>query len=94
VVYVRGLAPLTLQSDHLGDVPSQGGFRASDKGLLDISLDDYLQLLDCAGRQHRMGKRGFIPASLASILVQLGIAPEEFLDAVENFPRLFRRLAG
>src|SRR5688572_11814470 len=73
----RWLAPLTLRPDHLGDVPSQGGFRASDKGLLDISLDEYLQLLDCAGRQHRTGKRGAIPASLAPIVERLGIAPDE-----------------
>jgi len=90
----RWLAPLTLQPDHLGDVPSTSGFRASDKGLLDVSLDDYLRLLDWCGRQVRSGKRGAIPAHLAPILERLEIEPDEFVATVENFPRLFPRLAG
>ena len=90
----RWLAPLILKADHLGDVPSKSSFRASDKGLLDISLNDYLRLLDWSGRQVRTGKRGAIPADLESILKRLEIEPDEFLDTVENFPRLFPRLAG
>ena len=88
------LAALTLKAEHLGDVPSKSGFRASDKGLLDISLHDYLRLLDWSGRQVRAGKRGAIPADLESILKRLKIEPDEFLDTVDNFPRLFPRLAG
>jgi hypothetical protein len=90
----RWLAPLTLRADHVGDVPSSSGFRASDKGLLDISLSDYLRLLDWSGRQIRSGKRGAIPGDLVPILQRLAIEPDEFLDTVENFPRLFPRLAG
>jgi len=90
----RWLAPLTLQPDQLGDITSKGSFRASDKGLLDMSLDDYLRLLDWCGRQVRTGKRGAIPAHLAPILERLEIEPDAFVDTVENFPRLFPRLAG
>lgn len=88
------LAALTLQADHLGDVPCLSGKRASDKGLLSMTLDDYLQLLDWSGRQLRANKRGAIPANLAPILERLGIEGEALLDTLEDFPRLFRRLVG
>ena len=90
----RWLAPLTLQPDQLGDVPCTSGFRASDKGLLSMSLDDYLRLLDWTGRQIREDKRGAIPADLAPILERLGIVPEEFVETVTTFSRRFPRLAG
>ncbi len=85
---------LSLGSDHLGDVPCTSGFRASDKGLLPMSLDDYLRLLDWTGRQVREDKRGAIPADLAPILERLGIVPEEFVETVTTFSRRFPRLAG
>jgi hypothetical protein len=90
----RWLAPLTLQADHLGDVPSATGHRASDKGLLDMSLEVYLQLLDFAGRELKNDKRGAIPAHLAPILERLGLQPDYFVDAIESFPRYFPRMAG
>jgi hypothetical protein len=88
------LAPLTLQADHLGDVPCTSGKRASDKGLLSMPFDEYLQLLDWSGRQLRANKRGAIPNHLAPILQRLGIEEKELLDTLEDFPRLFRRLVG
>ena len=88
------LAPLTLESDQLGDVPCTSGFRASDKGLLSMSLDDYLRLLDWTGRQVREDKGGVIPADLAPILERLGIVSEEFVDTVKEFSGRFPRMAG
>jgi len=90
----RWLAPLTLEPDHLGDVPSAERYRSSDKGLLSMSLSDYLRLLEFAGRQVRPGKHGAIPADLEPILTRLGMVPEEFLGAVTKFPAWFRRFAG
>ena len=90
----RWLAPLTLEPDQLGEVPSPGGFRASDKGLLSMSLPDYLGLLDWVGREERGNKRGAIPAELAPILDRLGVVGEELVDTVRDFPRRFPRLAG
>jgi hypothetical protein len=85
------LAPLTLQPDHLGDVPSDTRRRASDKGLLSMTLEEFLRLLDYSGRQLVPGKRGTIPADLAPILQRVGLEPDEFLNAVEKsmgqFPR-------
>jgi hypothetical protein len=88
------LAPLTLQADHLGDVPCTSGQRASDKGLLSMTVDEYLKMLDWSGRHLRANKRGAIPANLAPILERLGIEGDELLDTLEDFPRLFRRLVG
>ena len=48
--------------------------RASDRGILPISLTKYLLLVDWTGRQLRRGKRGKIPDELPSILVRLGIS--------------------
>jgi hypothetical protein len=88
------LAPLSLAAGQLGDVPSQSGRRASDKGLLSMSLEEYLQLFDWCGRQIRGHKQGAIPADLAAIVERLGVTPEELLATVREFPQRFRRLAG
>ena len=48
--------------------------RASDRGLLPMTLGKYLELLDWTGRQLRAGTRGLIPASLAPILARLQVS--------------------
>ncbi len=88
------LAPLTLAPDDLGDVPSENGRRASDKGLLSLSLDEYLQLLDSVGREVSTDKRGAIPAELAPILERLGIRSGQFVETVEKLTQRFRRMIG
>ena len=88
------LAPLTLAKDRLGDVPCQNSRRASDKGLLSMSLDEYLKLLDWVGRQVRSGKRGAIPAGLAPILARLGIESGQLVETVEKLTQRFRRMIG
>ena len=88
------LAPLTLAPTDLGEVPSTTGCRSSDKGLLSISLEDYLRLLDYVGRHKRSDKRGAIPADLAPILERLGLRDEDLAETVDNFPNVFRRIAG
>ena len=88
------LAPLTLAADHLGEMPSKEGVRASDKGLLAMSLDEYLSLVDWAGRQVSGDKGGAIPAELAPILERLGVAEEELVETVREFPRRFPRFVG
>jgi len=88
------LAPLSLAAGQLGDVPSPGGRRASDKGLLPMSLDEYLQLFDWCGRQIRGKQQGTVPADLAAIVERIGVTSEELLATVQEFPQRFRRLAG
>ncbi len=62
---------MTLQSDQLGDVPCTSGFRASDKGLLPMSLDDYLDLLGWTARALRAEQGGAIPGGWPAILERL-----------------------
>jgi hypothetical protein len=87
------LCELTLDEGARTDSPhrfrSQSGRRASDEGLLPISLEHYLQLLDWTGRQLRRGKRGAIPAHLAPILERLAIREGFWLDVVEHLDEWF-----
>jgi hypothetical protein len=68
--------------------------RASNRGFLPMSLDDYLALLDWIGRQVRADKRGAIPAHLRPILERLAVNAETWLDTITSFGRWFHRAAG
>ena len=60
--------------------------RASDRGILPISLPKYLQLLDWTGRQLRRGQRGSIPQELPSILTRLGLSnAADWLAALKDY---------
>src|SRR5262249_1542528 len=76
------------------NVRSRSGRRASDKGLLPLSFEKYLELLEWTGRQFREGKRGAIPETLAPILERLRIRSERWLDLIEHFDRWFASFAG
>ncbi|MDC0935937.1 hypothetical protein OAS39_06600 [Pirellulales bacterium] len=81
----------------VGPQPSATGKRASDKGLLSINLDEYLQLLDWTGRHLVKGKTGAIPKNLAPILERLGIMTkkaEDWLNLVTDFDKLFSHVVG
>jgi hypothetical protein len=71
-----------------------GARRASDRGFLPMTLDEYLELLDWTGRQVRADKRGTIPLHLAPILERLRINGDAWVDTIDQFGRLFRRAAG
>ena len=68
--------------------------RASDKGLLPVRLDDYLQLLDASGRIVREGKSGAIPSHLQPILDRLGIRPEMWSALVTGYDEMFGHVVG
>ena len=74
--------------------PRQSSRRASDRGFLPLSLDDYLALLDWTGRQLRSDKRGSIPAELRPILERLSINADGWLENMLDFGRRFRRVIG
>ena len=64
-------------------------------GLLSsMSLEIYLELLDWTGRQIHAGKRGVIPAHLRPILERLDLQVDAWVDNVQNYDSLFRRLAA
>ncbi len=68
--------------------------RASDRGLLPMRLQSYLELLDWTGRQLRAGTRGVIPQGLESILDRLKVSAESWLETVAQFGRRFHRAVG
>jgi hypothetical protein len=68
--------------------------RASDRGLLPMTLESYLSLLDGTGRQLRAGTSGVIPPGLASILDRLQVSAESWLETVARFGHRFHRAVG
>jgi hypothetical protein len=92
------LCELTLASgpdvDLRAGLRSTTPWRASDKGILSVSLDEYLQLLDWTGREVAAGKRGSIPVELAPILERLEIHPSAWLDAIEGFDKKFGKIVA
>lgn len=61
---------------------------------LPFRLTDYLELVDWTGRQIREDKRGFIDASLPTILKRLDIDEEHWLYMTQNFESSFKTLVG
>ncbi len=89
------LAPIDIrQRSDPGPKVSQSGRRASDKGFLPMNLQKYLELVDWTGRQISGGKRGKIPAACAPILKRLGLDRDSWCHLVNEFGKLFRRVAG
>lgn len=91
------LCELTLNEraeDYEGAAGSVTPWRASDKGLLPIRLEEYLELLDWTGRTVREGNKGAIPAHFAPILERLGISRALWLDLVTRFDGLFGHVVG
>ena len=68
--------------------------RASNKGFLSLTFDEYLELLDWTGRQLHPGKRGAIPESTPPILERLGIQPAGWLKLIENMRHWFGVAVG
>jgi REP element-mobilizing transposase RayT len=86
------LAPVAETAN--GGVPAEPPQRrASNRGFLPLSLDDYLRLLDWTGRVLRSGCQS-IPAGLAPLFERLHLNAETWTDCVDQFGRRFRRAAG
>ncbi len=84
------LAPLTIdERKSLGTQVSKSGLRASDKGFLTLSVEEYVTLLDWTGRQRRQDKRGAIPEAVAPILKRLGIEGSMWCDLVWEYKKYF-----
>jgi hypothetical protein len=87
------LSPVQLTDSADGDA-GPSAQRASNRGYLDVSLAEYLSLLDWTGREIRSDKRGSIPADLAPIFERLRINGELWVDAICNFSRWFKAAVG
>ena len=88
------LAPIALDPPRKRVREKPNARRASNKGCLSMTLDEYLELLDWTGRQLKSGKPGSIPASALPILERLEVSPETWLDLIKNFRQRFRSEAG
>ena len=92
------LCELTLQegdeADDCDGTKAERPFRLTDKGLLPLSFEAYLELLDWTGRQLVEGKAGAIPDHLAPILERLHIRPACWIRAVEGFEKMFGMAIG
>jgi REP element-mobilizing transposase RayT len=86
--------PLGESQKRPGPQADSSGRRASDKGFLPVSVEEYLALVDWTGRQIVRGKCGAIPPHLPPLLERTGIAAENWLPLVTRFGRLFHRVAG
>ena len=92
----RFLAPITIDElrDKLGPRPSSSGYRCSDNGFLNMSIEDYLALLDWTARQTVAGKRGVTSSDTPPILQRLGLEPDVWCELVHDFGTLFSLVAG
>ncbi|MCB1052606.1 MAG: transposase [Acidobacteria bacterium] len=64
------------------------------KGFLNLDLDDYLLLVEWAGRQHRRDKAGRIPGDCAQILDRLELDHKAWLETIQYFDNRFYRVVG
>ncbi len=64
------------------------------RGFLDMTLEEYLSVLDATGRELRFGKRGRIPPDLEPILSRAGIQPRGWMEVTKRIGSAFSRVAG
>ena len=91
------IAPLSLEEATTAPGPqaNRTGKRCSDKGILPMSLEDYLQLVRWTGQQTVAKKPEAMPEPLARIVARVGIGSSgEWLAWSRGFDKLFSLLAG
>ncbi len=92
------MAELTLRPERKTDealcYASRSGRRASDLGVLPISLEDYLKLFRWTARLLKSGQRSTIPKDLESVLDRLDVNHEKWLDTVDSYERSFCHAVG
>ena len=64
------------------------------RGILSMTRDEYLALVDWTGRQIRSDKPGAIPSHLAPLLERLEINQARWVGTVNSYGSLFHRVAG
>jgi hypothetical protein len=64
------------------------------RGILQMTAEEYFDLVDKSGRMTRSGKRGAVDADLAPILLRIGANPDAWLETVSRFGSKFRLAAG
>ena len=89
------LSPLTLGDKTLSAEPQahSGGLRSSDKGFLNVSWEDYWELLKWTAKQTIAVVTPKVPAKLAKRLGELGIDASMWRDLVWEWERYFGKTA-
>lgn len=90
------LAPVRIDEmqDPTGPHPHTEGFRCSDKGFLNMTAADYLELLDWTARHVVLGKAGSTTHDAPPILERLSLDVSQWGILVQNFGTLFSHAAG
>lgn len=94
----RAIAPVHLDEllDALQVMPSSTGYRCSDRGFLNMSQVDYIELLDWTARLVVPGKTGSTPVDAPPVFerLNLGLSVAAWTELVSNFCKLFSHVAG
>jgi hypothetical protein len=92
------LGELTLPPERKMDealaLSSRSGRRASDMGILPVSLEAYVKLLKWTAAQLRSGQRTTIPQDLAAVLDHLQVQQDAWLESVEEYESAFGHAVG
>ena len=92
------LAELTVPPERKEDVllayGSRTGRRASDLGILPISLETYLALLGWVADAIQSGQRDTIPSDLEPVLEGLSIKRDAFWNAIDDYENSFCHVVG
>jgi REP element-mobilizing transposase RayT len=70
------------------------GEGAGRQTVLDMSLEGYLALVEWTGQAIREDKRGALPEGTRTILGQMELDVEAWVETVREFGRIFHRVAG
>ena len=90
------LCELTLQDaiETAEEGPPRCARRASNRGILPLELDKYLELLDASGRLVRSDKPGSIPINLEPILDRLSIRKSLWRGLITKYDEWFGHCVG
>ena len=87
------LANLTLAEGQSDEEPSRTGRRATDKGCLDMSLEEYQRVLAWAATLPKAGQAA-MPQELAEALERQRVKPARVHELLQELPNIFRRVIG
>jgi hypothetical protein len=67
---------------------------ARRRGILQMTEEEYFDLVDRSGRMIHSNKRGSMDPKLAPILIRIGAIPESWCHTISSFRSIFRLAAG
>ena len=89
------LAPIEIDGvNDLGPALDANGRRPSLTGCFNLTVTDYLEILDWTGRLVRNDKRGSIPSSMKPILERIGLKQSGWGKLIKGFEKLYKRVIG